>query len=265
MKTQTTTLLHTTALVLASVSFAETPTSEQLDFFETRIRPVLADKCYSCHSAEAGKSKGDLWLDTRENIRKGGETGSAVVPGDLEKSLLIQAIRYADEDTAMPPKNKGGRLPDSVIADFEKWVRFGAPDPREGAAVKSSLYDPEAAKSWWAYQPVLNPTIPEPKRREWAHNDIDKFILSSLEAAGLTPVPDADANSLLRRVYLDLAGLPPPPEAVKKFNADPDIEAVVDSLLATRQFAERWGRHWLDMARYAESTGRDVNVTMPEA
>ena len=265
MKTQTTTLLHTTALALATVSFAETPTSEQLDFFETRIRPVLADKCYSCHSAEAGKSKGDLWLDTRENIRKGGEKGPAVVPGDLEKSLLIQAIRYTDEDTAMPPKNKGGKLPDSVIADFEKWVRFGAPDPREGAAVKSSLYDPEAAKSWWAYQPVLNPTIPEPKQREWAHNDIDKFILSSLEAAGLTPVPDADANSLLRRVYLDLAGLPPPPEAVKKFNADPDIEAVVDSLVATRQFAERWGRHWLDVARYAESTGRDVNVTMPEA
>ena len=234
-------------------------------FFESKIRPVLAEKCYSCHSAESGKSKGDLWLDTRDNIRKGGETGPAVVPGDLEKSLLIHAIRYTDEDTAMPPKNKGGKLPDSVIADFEQWVRMGAPDPREGGVAMTSLYDPEAAKSWWAYQPVQNPAVPEPKDGDWGHNDIDQFILSSLEAANLTPVPDANANSLLRRVYLDLAGLPPPPDAVEKFNANPDIEAVVDSLLSTRQFAERWGRHWLDVARYAESTGRDVNVTMPEA
>lgn len=249
---------------LGHASAADVITSEQNAFFESRIRPVLAEKCYSCHSAEAEKVKGALLLDTREGIRLGGDTGPAVVPGNLDESLLIAAIRYTDEDTAMPPKNKGGKLPDSVIADFEQWVREGAPDPREGTPAPLKTAAPNS-ESWWSYQPLLSPQAPLPKNETWSRDAIDQFILAALDARNLSPVPDADLNSILRRLYLDLAGVPPPPEAVERFIKNPDITAIVDSLLSTRQFAERWARHWLDVARYAESTGRDVNVTLPES
>ena len=129
------------------------------DFFESKIRPVLTEKCYGCHSIESGKSKGGLLLDTREGIRTGGDTGPAVVPGDLQKSLLISAIRWHDPDTGMPPENKGGKLPDAIIADFETWVRTGAADPREGSST-AKKYDGMAAKDWWAYQPLSPPKVP---------------------------------------------------------------------------------------------------------
>jgi Protein of unknown function (DUF1553)/Protein of unknown function (DUF1549)/Planctomycete cytochrome C len=226
------------------------------DFFEARIRPVLVKHCYDCHSAEAGKSKGGLLLDTREGIRTGGDTGPAVIPGDLEKSLLIQAIRWHDPDTAMPPEKKGGKLPDSVIADFEAWVKAGAEDPRDAKSV-AKIYDGMAAKDWWAYQPMTKPQVPQTKNQTWAKTDIDRFILAELEAKGLEPVGRADNATLLRRLYLDLTGLPPAPDA--------STENLVDRLLDSRAFAERWGRHWLDVARYAETTGGDTNVTLPEA
>lgn len=242
-------------LLLIAATTASAITPEQSAFFEAKIRPVLADKCYSCHSAQAEKVKGELLLDTRAGTLKGGENGPAVVPGDLNKSLLITALRWHDPDTGMPPKNKGGKLPDSVIADFEQWVSLGAPDPREGASAVVKTYDASAAKSWWAYQPLMKPTIPQPKDANWAKTDIDRFILSKLEEKNLQPADDADAATLTRRLYLDLTGLPPPPGAT----------ADIDLLLNSRQFAERWARHWLDVARFAETTGRDVNVTMPEA
>ncbi|MCB1227108.1 MAG: DUF1549 domain-containing protein, partial [Verrucomicrobiales bacterium] len=242
---------------------------DQAAFFESKIRPVLVDKCYKCHAETSNKVRGGLLLDTREGTRRGGEHGAAVVPGDLNRSLLIEAIRFGNKDTAMPPEKNGGKLPDSVIADFEQWVRMGAPDPRDGkSAVVAKTYDPDKAKSWWAFQPVRRPAIPEVKNAAWPRGDIDRFVLANLEAKGLKPVGDADKLTLLRRVFFDLVGMPPSPETVKSFLADSSptaFEKVVDSLLKSPQFGERWGRHWLDVARYAESTGKDLNVSFPHA
>lgn len=243
--------------------------AEDVSFFESKIRPVLVERCYQCHSAKAEKVKGALLLDTREGVRKGGENGPAVVPGDLDKSLLIQAIRYTDPDRSMPPKAKGGQLPSHVIADFERWVKSGAADPREGAAqVVKRKYDLEAAKRWWAFQPRQNPPVPQPKNSAWARSDLDRFILAALEEKGLRPVADADRFTLLRRLWFDLAGLPPPPQEVERFATDQNPEAVaqvVDQLLQSPRFGERWGRHWLDVARFAETSGKDVNLVFPEA
>jgi hypothetical protein len=243
-------------------------TSEQRDFFEKKIRPVLADKCYKCHSEKSEKIKGGLVLDTREGIRRGGDNGPAVVPGDLKESLLIEAVRYASKDFAMPPKKEGGKLPDEVIRDFEKWVQMGAPDPRDGAAKVVKKYDAEKAKAWWAFQPVKKPTAPAVKDAAWAKSDLDRFVLAGLEAKGLKPVADADKLTLIRRVYFDLVGLPPPHPEITAFVQDKSPEAfakVVDRLLASPQFGERWGRHWLDVARYAESSGKDFNTAYPHA
>ncbi len=249
-------------LLIAELAKSEEITSEKLQFFETNIRPILVEKCYDCHSQKAEKIKGGLLLDTREGIRKGGDDGPAVVPGDLTKSLLISAIRYEDEDTAMPPKKKGGKLSDQVIANFETWIKMGAPDPRDGPATVAKTSD---AKSWWAYQPVKNVAVPETDNSSWARSDIDLFIEKSYAKAGLQPVADASAEALVRRMYLDLTGIPPSANKVLEFTENPNVEKLVDQLLDTRQFAERWARHWLDVARYAESSGRDVNVTFPEA
>ena len=247
---------------------AAKPTPEQLDFFEKKIRPVLADKCYKCHSEKAEKIKGGLLLDTREGMRRGGDNGPAVVPGDLKESLLIEAVHYTNKDFAMPPEKSGGKLPDAVIKDFETWVTMGVPDPREGAAKVVKKYDTEAAKKWWSFQPMQKPAAPMLKDAAWARGDIDKHVLAGLEAKGLKPVGDADKLTLLRRVYFDLIGLPPSPKDIDAFVKDqsPDAFAkVVDRLLASPQFGERWGRHWLDVARYAESTGKDVNIAFPHA
>ena len=191
-------------------SAAEGPvTPEQLAFFESKIRPVLVS-CYKCHAASSDKIKGELLLDTREGIRKGGDPGAAVVPGNLEESLLIQAIRYKDDDLKMPPKTK---LPDEVIADLERWVAMGAPDPRDGKApVAAKGIDIEEGRQFWAFQPPRKSTPPEVKDEAWPRSDIDRFLLERLEAKGLKPVGDADSYTLLRRVYFDLIGLPPTPE-----------------------------------------------------
>ncbi len=251
---------------------AKPPTADELAFFEKKIRPVLAERCYKCHAADSEKIRGGLLLDTREGIRKGGDTGPAVVAGDVSHSLIIEALNYANKDMQMPPEKSGGKLSDTVIADFTAWIKMGAPDPREGsslAAVKPTDYT--EAKQHWAYQPVKQSPLPKVSNEAWARGDIDRFILAGLDAKGIQPVGDASKTALLRRVTFDLTGLPPTPEQTQAFlqsairNPQSAIETVVDALLKSPRFGERWGRHWLDVARYAESTGRDVNCTLPHA
>ncbi|MFM8470413.1 MAG: DUF1549 domain-containing protein [Limisphaerales bacterium] len=242
---------------------------EELAFFESKIRPVLVEKCYKCHAAgEGNKIKGGLALDSREGARKGGDSGPAVVPGDTKKSLLVEAIRYATKDLQMPPEKNGGKLPDAVIRDFERWIQMGAADPRAGGGVVRKEYDGAKAKDHWAYQPPKAAPVPAVKNAAWPKSDLDRFILANLEAKGLAPVGDADKLTLLRRVHFDLTGLPPTFEEVNAVlddkSADP-FANVVDRLLASPQFGERWGRHWLDVARFAESSGKDVNVAYPHA
>ena len=269
----TTLLTLPAALLCAGSAFAALNdaapiTAEQRDFFEKKIRPVLADKCYKCHAEDSEKIKGGLTLDTREGARHGGDNGAAVVPGNLKESLLIEAVHYDNKDFAMPPKKAGGKLPDEVIKDFEKWVQMGAPDPRDGAAKVVKKYDTEKAKEWWSYQPPKKTAPPVVKDAAWAKSDTDRFVLAGLEAKGLKPVADADKLTLIRRVYFDLTGLPPAMAEITAFVQDksPDAFAkVVDRLLASPQFGERWGRHWLDVARYAESSGKDSNIAFPHA
>ncbi len=251
----------------------EKPDASGIEFFEKKIRPVLADKCYKCHSAQADKVKGGLLLDTREASRLGGDSGPAVVPGNLKESLIIEAIRYENKDFAMPPKKSGGKLPEDVIKDFEKWISMGAPDPREkaagnGAKIAEKKYDYGEAKKWWAWQAPVKVSVPAVKDITWPHNDIDRFLLAAMEEKGVKPVADADKLTLIRRVYFDLVGVPPTLGEIKAFADDKSPNAyakVVDRLLASAAFGERWGRHWLDVARYAESTGKDVNVAYPHA
>jgi cytochrome c553 len=231
-------------------------TDDQLDFFEKKIRPVLADHCYKCHSAGAEKIRGGLLVDTREGLLKGGESGPAIVPGNPDRSLLIKTVRYTDPDIGMPPK--GQKLPDEVIADLEQWVRMGAPDPREGKAPALTV-DMDQARKHWAFQPVVAPAVPkvaDPKG--FVKNPIDAFVLAKLKEKGLAPSAPADKRTLLRRVTYDLTGLPPTPEEMDAFLADNSpnaFEKVVDRLLASPRYGERWGRHWLDVARYADTSG----------
>ncbi len=246
--------------------YIDNPTQEQISFFEKKIRPVLIESCYKCHSAQAEKVKGDYLLDTRDGMRKGGVGGPPIVPGNPEKSKLIASLKHRNKDTAMPPS---GKLPDSVIADFETWVKMGAPDPRDGkaaAAPKKYEIDLVKGREFWAFKlPVLAEI---PKTKQQVTTPIDAFILAKLEEKGLTQSPLADKRTLIRRVYLDLTGLPPTGDEVEAFLADRDANAyekVVDRLLASPHFGERWGRHWLDIARYAESSGKTVNMNYPHA
>lgn len=245
--------------------------TSQTEFFENKVRPVLVKHCYKCHSADATKVKGGLYLDSREGVLKGGDSGPAVVLGDPEKSLLVKSIRYTDPDLQMPPK--GEKLSESQIADLVAWVKMGAPDPRVGTAVVKKA----DGKDHWAFQPVKKPEVPVISRSVNSNqsetavrplktdslitdysNPIDAFITEKLTAKGMTLSPPADKRTLIRRVYYDLIGLPPTPEEVQAFinDASPDAFAkVVDRLLAMPQYGERWGRHWLDVARYSDTKG----------
>jgi mono/diheme cytochrome c family protein len=227
-----------------------------LEFFEKKVRPVLADHCYKCHSATAEKVKGGLLLDTRPAMLKGGDTGPAIVPGDAEKSLLIKAVRYTDENLQMPPKNK--KLSAEQIADLESWIKMGAPDPRTNTAKLATAIATEGAKKHWAYQPVRSPALPTVKNSRWIQAPIDRFILAKLESKKLAASSRADKRTLIRRATYDLTGLPPTPEEVDAFIADtsPDAFArLVDRLLASPHYGERWARYWLDIARYADTKG----------
>ncbi|MDB5331713.1 MAG: hypothetical protein JWP03_2864 [Phycisphaerales bacterium] len=240
-------------------------------FFEKKIRPLLVQQCYKCHSATSEKLKGGLYLDSRDGALAGGETGPAVTPGHPEKSLLIEAVKYSNSDMQMPPKN---RLPTSAVADLVQWVQMGAPWPQEAApAVAKAAAGPTAnyerlRREHWAWQPIHAPAIPAVKNAAWARGDVDKFLLAKLEEKGLQPVADANRAALIRRVTFDLIGLAPTPEEVDAFVHDRSanaFETVVDRLLASPHFGEKWGRHWLDVARYAESTGSARNVPYSQA
>ncbi len=238
---------------------------EQLDFFEKKVRPVLTEQCTKCHSAQGEKIKGGLTIDSRAALLKGGDTGAAVVPGEPEKSLLIHAIEWGDEDLQMPPKH---RLDAAQVADFVAWVKMGAPDPRDGALPVAKQYNWDEAKRFWSFQPVKKPAVPEVKKAEWARNEIDRFVLAKLDEHGLTPNADADKRTLLRRVTYDLTGLPPTPDEMRAFLEDASpgaFEKVVDRLLASPQYGAQWGRHWLDVVRYADTSGCNSDFPVPSA
>ena len=247
------------AFLIAGAARAAAPDAAGLEFFEKRVRPVLIENCYKCHSKEAEKPKGGLVLDTREGVLKGGDTGPAIVPGDPGKSLLIKAVRYTDADLQMPPKNK--QLAANQIADLEAWVKMGAPDPRtaESAASHPPLSDPEQVRNHWAFKPVKEPAVPKVQSSKFkVQNPIDSFVFAKLAAKKWSPSPPADKRTLIRRATFDLTGLPPAPAAVEAFLADKSAEAfakVVDRLLASQSYGERWARHWLVVARFADTKG----------
>jgi hypothetical protein len=245
---------------------AERDSAASHDFFEKKIRPVLVEHCYKCHSTTAGKIEGGLALDTRRAMRTGGASGPAVVPSDEEKSLILAAIRH--DGLAMPPDRK---LSAEVIADFERWIADGAADPREGAApVAKPTVDYAEACKHWAFQPVVVVAPPVYADSAWALDPIDRFILAKLEASGLKPAAEADARTLLRRATFLTTGLPPTPADVAAIGSSnklgaAEYRALVDRLLQSPEFGVRWGRHWLDTARYAESNGKFMNLWWPHA
>ena len=242
-----------------------TATLEQIKFFETAVRPVLATRCYRCHADE--KQKGDLRLDSRAGLLNGGESGPAVVAAHPEDSVLIEAINY--ETYQMPPD---GKLPDAEIAALTAWVEMGAPWPgaaavaAKAAATKGTVT--EADRAFWSYQPVNDPAPPAVADADWPRNSIDQFVLARLETAGLQPAPPADKATLARRAYFDLTGLPPTPSELDAFLADDHPQAyerLVDRLLDSPRYGERWARHWLDIVRYAESDGFKADDYRPQA
>ena len=244
------------------------PTPEEIQFFEARIRPILAQDCYECHQSN-GKRKGGLALDHRRALLEGGNSGPLIVPGNPETSLLIQVIRHEHDDLKMP--KAGAKLEDSTIADFTKWVTIGAPDPREGPPSDEDIEADtnweavmERRKTWWSFRPLRQSKIPgEPT----AH-PIDRFVQSKLEEANLKLSDPADRHTLIRRLSFALRGLPPTPAEIKSFDSDESptaYEALVDRFLDSPRFGERWARHWMDWVRYADSHGSEGDPAIPYA
>ncbi len=258
------------AVALAAMPLAgaaEIPPA-QLKFFENRIRPVLLDHCYECHAADAKKIKGDLVVDSRAGILEGGDSGPALIAGKPGESLLYLGLTHDDPDFEMPPKEK---LPPRVIADFKKWITMGAPDPRDGPKISTPSkkgIDIETGRRFWSFQPIQNPPIPKTANTDWPLDPVDRFLLARLDDEHLQPAPDAPRSTLIRRLTIDLTGLPPTVTEQDAFLADRSpqaIEKVVDRLLASDAFGERWGRHWLDIARYADSSGGGRALPFPDA
>ena len=270
------TLLRLGSVLLLSLFFtvdrcdAEDPLPADLRFFENHIRPVLVKHCYECHSAGSDQVGGNLQLDRPDALRSGGESGPPIVPGHPGKSLIIQALKY--DGVEMPPSDP---LPETVIANFEKWIARGAVDPRVPVAESSSDSKRDTAGTkLWSLKPVQRPTIPEVADPLWAGNAIDRFVRARMKSASVDPADQADNAVLVRRLYIDLIGLPPTFAAVQAFvkaaetNRDHEVARLVDELLSRPEFGERWGRHWLDVARFGESNGNDGlsrNPTFPHA
>jgi hypothetical protein len=246
--------LSTTAVLLAAQAGAQTPA---IDLFEKKIRPVLASRCYACHSASSQKVEGGLRLDTGQGITRGGNSGSLIDPGDVDRSLILRALRHTDPSLRMPP---GKPLPAEVVADFETWIRAGAPTPDD---VKSPVAGTGTSKTLWSLKRPVAAVPPPVRDKKWARTDIDRFVLSRLEEKNITPAPEADKRTLIRRASYDLIGLPPTQAEIDIFLKDTSpiaYEKLVDRLLASPHYGERWGRHWLDVARYADSVNDSVNA-----
>ena len=251
------------ACLTTSVCAADVvPDGAALEFFEKSVRPVLVQHCYECHAA--GEVNGGLRLDSRAGVMQGGDTGPALVAGEPDKSLLIEAVRYRNRDLQMPPKNA---LSPAQVAVLEKWVAMGAPDPRI-AAVSNTGTGPtgmsiDDGRKFWSFKPVANPKVPDVHDASWVKNPVDAFVLAQLESKGLRPAPAADKRTLIRRITFNLTGLPPTPAEVAAFLADESEDAynkVMERLLQSPHYGVRWGRHWLDVARYADSNGLDENL-----
>ena len=248
---------------------AAEPDAAGTEFFEKQIRPILVKHCYECHAD--GEKAGGLVLDTRAGLLGGGDSGPAITVGKPNESRLIEAVRYKNPDLQMPPQ---GRLAAGEIAALEKWITMGAPDPRTGPVAAVAVAAPlagmsiEEGRKFWSFQPIAKPQPPRVRRADWVRTPIDAFILQRLEAAGLEPAAPADKRTLIRRATYDLTGLPPTPAEIEAFLADelPDaFDRVVERLLNSPQYGVRWGRHWLDVARYADSNGLDENLAFGNA
>ena len=241
------------------------PTPEQVDFFRKKIEPVLKRECYQCHSQQAKEVEGEFLLDNRANLLKGGPSGRAVVPGKVEESLLINALRHVDFE--MPEE----QLPKETIADFEHWIKTGAVDPREGEVIELAVkeFDYTEGRKFWSFQPLAEVSVPKPKKNaNWARSDVDAYILKGLEPLGLAPNREADPRTLIRRAYFDILGLPPTPEQVEAFVSDDSADAfarLVEHLLKSDHYGERWGRHWLDVTRFGESHGYESDNDRSDA
>ncbi|MEQ2009669.1 MAG: PSD1 and planctomycete cytochrome C domain-containing protein [Limisphaerales bacterium] len=260
--------------------------SDSAAFFEAKIRPLFVSHCQQCHGEK--KQESGLRLDTKAGWQKGGDHGPVIVPGDPEKSRLIQAVRRKDKDLQMPPKRALGS---EEIAALEQWVKLGAPDPREGIAVAKSGVDPAAVRKHWAFQPLTHPQPPTPQANSWSQQPLDRFVLARMQQQGLAPNPPADPRTFIRRATFDLTGLPPTPAEIEAFERDLSLshfptfspatgqsekaikrqserrayEALIDRLLSSPAYGERWGRHWLDVARYADTAGDGADYPVREA
>jgi hypothetical protein len=257
------------ALCLQTAAAAPVPDANALAVFESKVRPVLVKECYQCHSAEAARNKklrGGLHLDTREGIRKGGDTGPAVVPGDPKKSLVLSALRHDGKIAKMPPR---GKLSEEVIADLTKWIEMGAADPRDATELPSKRFiDIAEGKRFWSFRPLVATAPPVVANTSWVRNPIDRFILAGLEGKHLAPSRPLSRERLIRRMTFDLTGLPPTPAEVDAFvhDSSPDaLDRLLTRLLASDRYGERWGRHWLDVARFAESGGYEFDGDRPGA
>jgi len=250
------------------VEFNRSPTDEQLAFFEAKIRPVLIQHCYECHSAEALEFGGGLLLDSHRGIAKGGDTSPSIVPRDVDASLLIAAIKYGNPDLQMPPS---GKLADHEIRDLKLWVEMGAPDPRTEDTIAKmkakKAIDWEKARDFWSLRPLAKPTIANLEGSDWALTNIDRFIFSGMKKEGLEPSADLRREAWIRRATYDLTGLPPTPEDIDAFlldSTDTAYEVLVDRLLASKEYGERWGRHWLDVVRYSDTAGDNSDFPIPQ-
>ena len=255
----------------SSIAFAEEKlTAEQVEFFESKVRPIFVEHCYQCHSETADEVEAELLLDSKWGWKTGGESGPAIIPGNPDESLVIDAVRYQeDKVTAMPPRSK---LPDEDIAILEKWVEMGAPDPRTektSAKPAEKRFDLEKRfQDHWSWRSIKKPELPWIQNRDWPRSELDRFVLQKLEAAGLKPAPETDRRTWLRRVYFDLIGLPPTPQQISDFLSDESdlaYEKVVDELLNSPHLGEKWARHWMDLVRYAETYGHEFDYPLRHA